>query len=131
MIGFNVRTIDETKNVKTAADRAVYKSLGHAAASIRKTARGLIVTSAEPAAPGEPVHTRHRRLPNAIVYDVSRDRQYAIIGPARSFAGPVGGAHEHGGEFRGQRYEPRPFMGPAMTQNSERFARSWSASIGP
>lgn len=129
MIGFNVRTIDETKNVKTAADRAAYKNLGHAAASIRKTASGLIVRSTDPAEAGQPVHTRRRLLPNAILFAATKD--YAVVGPAYSKAGPAGQPHEHGGTFRGRRYEPRPFMGPAQTQNNERFARSWGASIGP
>jgi hypothetical protein len=127
MIGFTFT--DETKTVKAAVDRAAYRNLGHAVASIRKTARGLIVKSPGPAAPGQPIHTRRRLIPNAILY--ASTKHSAVIGPAYSKAGPAGQPHEHGGTFRGQRYEARPFMGPAMKQNNDRFARSWSASVGP
>lgn len=131
MIETRVKTIDETSRVKKAADKAAYRNLGHAAASLRKTARSLIVRSDRPAQPGEPVHTRRGRIPNAILFYTEPTKQYAIIGPAASRAGPVAGAHEHGGEYRGGHFEPRPFMGPALEQTTERFARDWSASIGP
>lgn len=130
MIGFTFRHTDETAKVKKAANDASFKNLGHAAASIRLTARRSIKKSKTYAKVGEPVHTRDRRLPNAIVYDVSKDKQYAIVGPAFSLAGPVGGAHEHGGAFRGRAYGKRSFMAPSLESNTIRFATSFSGSIG-
>jgi hypothetical protein len=130
MIGFSFRHTDETSRVKKAANDASFRNLGHAAASIRLTARRLIKKSKSYAAAGEPVRTRDRRLPNAIVYDVSKNKQYAIVGPAYSLAGPVGGAHEHGGMFRRRRYDKRSFMAPSLDRNTLRFATSFGGSIG-
>jgi hypothetical protein len=39
-----------------------------------------------------------------------------VVGPSANLIGTVGAAFEHEGKktFRGQEYDPRPFMGPAL-----------------
>ena len=58
------------------------------------------------------------------------DKQGGVIGPTASVAGQVGGAHEFGGQFRGDQYPERPFMFPALERALPRFAGQWKGSIG-
>ena len=130
MIGIAVQIVDRLARVKAAADKAGYRNLGHAAASLRKTAALSIERSDEPSAPGEPPHTRRGQLPRAIRFDVDRTRQEAVIGPRASVVGEAGAAHEFGEEFRGTDYDERPYMGPALDVSLDRFASDWAGSIG-
>ena len=52
-----------------------------------------------------------------------------IARPSHEIAGPVGMAHEFGGEFRGDEYPPRPFMGPALEKVKPGLPRFWSGSV--
>lgn len=148
MIGIKVKVEDNTKAVQKAADKAGFRNLAHAAASLRKDARASIqrapaqqrtraksrgghkVRRARHAAsrPGTPPHTQRGQLPNAIVFDVAP--KSVVIGPRRSVVGESAGAHEFGGEFKGADYPDRPFMGPALERAAPRFAGSFAGSIG-
>lgn len=64
----------------------------------------------------------------ALRFAVSKEG--AIIGPRASVVGEAGQAHEFGGEFRGGEFPARPFMAPALENNLDRFAGTWSGSIG-
>ena len=142
MIGLDFKLeSDATKQVTQAADKATFKNLGHAASSIRKSAIESIKPEEGPSAPGTPPHTHTQRvtkkgkvakghLPRAIVYDVDKARQEAVIGPRASVVGESGAAHELGEEFHGDDYPERPFMGPALEANAPRFADEYAGSIG-
>ncbi len=132
---------DTTKRVTDAADKATFKNLGHAASSIRKSAIESIKPEEGPSAPGTPPHTHTQRvtkrgkvakghLPRAIVYDVDKARQEAVIGPRASVGGECGAAPELGEEFHGDDYPERPFMGPALEANAPRLADEYAGSIG-
>jgi len=124
-MGMTGRTIDETHKVREAAERATFKNLGHAAAAIRKTAARSIETSPEPSLPGEPPHTRRgNRIRRSLRY-AREGKERAVIGPLESIMGIGGERLEEGTEF-----EARPFMGPALEENLDRFASGWGASIG-
>lgn len=148
MIGANVKITDETHKVVQAVERAKYRSLNHAAASIRKEAiasiktapkaerrrarrrGGKIVARARHAAspPGTPPYTQRGQMRRAIVYHATKTE--AVIGPRRSIVGTAGKAHELGGRYKDQTYPKRPFMGPATVKNLDRFAASFSGSLG-
>ena len=130
MISLAVQIVDQVSRVQKAADTAGYRNLGHAAASLRKTAVASIERSDEPSDPGEPPHTRRGQLPRAIRFDVDRTKQEAVIGPRASVVGEAGAAHEFGEEFRGTDYDERPYMGPALDVSLDRFASDWAGSIG-
>jgi hypothetical protein len=141
MIGLSVQTEDNTKRVADAAEKATFRNVGHAAAAIRNDAIESILPSDEPSAPGSPPHTRSagigkngkvRRgvLQKAIVFHQDFAAQMAIVGPRFSVAGESGEAHEFGGEFRGQDYPERSFMGTALDRKRARFASSFEGSIG-
>lgn len=131
MIGITGRIIDKTRDVKRAADQASFRNLGHAAASVRRTAMRSLKRSAKPSAEGSPPHTRGKReLPRAIFYAADRDGLEAITGPIASRVGTVGEAHEFGKEYMGQDFQERPFMGPALEQEADRMPSYWASSVG-
>jgi hypothetical protein len=132
---------DSTKRVLDAADKAAFKNLGHAASAIRKTAIESIKPAEGPSPPGTPPHThtagvtkkgklKKGHLPRAIVYDVDKAKQEAVVGPRASVVGESGAAHELGEEFRGDDYPERPYMSPALEANAPRFADEYAGSIG-
>ena len=130
MIGVSVKTIDNTRAVVAASDKAAFRNFGHAAARISKDAKASIITSDEPSEPGDPPHTRAQSGHNlrvAIRYDATK--QDAVIGPRASVIGEVGRLHEFGGIRGSQHFPERPFMRPALEANLSRFAREWEGSI--
>ncbi|MGE4157613.1 MAG: hypothetical protein AB7F75_00785 [Planctomycetota bacterium] len=129
MIGLKVRTVDRTDRVKKKAKDASFKSLGHAGAAIRLTARRSIRKGAKESSPGTPPHTRKGQLKRAIVYAVEKREERAVIGPEHAVVGLSAMAHEFGGRFRGDRYDKRPFMGPALMKVKDRLPRKWAGSV--
>lgn len=115
-------------NVAKAAALAEFRSLGHAAATIRRDAAQSIDRSANPSEPGEPPHTRRGQLKRAFRFDVSEES--AVVGPMLSMVGESAAAHEFGEEYKGQSFPERPFMAPALDRALPRFLRDWQGSIG-
>lgn len=105
------------------------RSLGHAGAAIRLTARRSIRRSKEASPPGEPPHTRFGQLKRSLRYSVEKARQRVLIGPTYSFVGRSATAHEFGGRYMGQQYPKRPLMGPALMKIKDRLPRMWAGSI--
>lgn len=128
MISLLVKTIDTMSRVASSASKAAFRNFGHAAASISKRAKASIRQSSEPSPPGSPPHTRRGQLRRAIRFHANHHG--AVIGPAYSVAGESGRAHEMGGWYRGQEFDERPFMQPAMSAEMSRFRDDWHGSIG-
>lgn len=121
MIGLRTKTKMAPRKVKKASDTSTFKSLGHAAASLRLIAARSIRKRKTPAKAGAIVHTQTKKLPRSIKYDVNEDG--AIIGTDKAAIGLAGEAHEHGKRFRGTPYEARPFMRPALEKIRPRLPR--------
>lgn len=139
MIGLSVKYVDHTERVAKAARQATYRLVDKAAFKIRETAIGSIQPGEGPSPVGKPPHThtqkrtkkgkvRKGRLPKAIVYQSSRGE--AVIGPAFSLIGDVGGTHEHGSVRFGVDYPARSFMGPALDKNLNDLGSSFQGAIG-
>lgn len=115
------------KRLETAA----FKSFAHAAAAIRKDARGSIRRLATPAPPGKPIHTRTGKggglAKRAILYKASKTG--AVIGFSASIIDEGMEVHEHGGTRGGVQFPPRPVMFPALMRNLARFHREWRGAI--
>lgn len=111
------------------AASATFRNLGHAAASIRKTAVASIVRRKGPSSAGKPPHTRRGHLRRAIRFDVTKSKQSAVIGPMASVVGESASAHEFGRVYKGTKFPERPFMGPSMISNLDRMAADWAGSI--
>lgn len=134
-----VKYVDQTERVAKAARRATYRLVDKAAFKVRETAVGSIQPGEGPSPAGSPPHThtqkitkkgkvRKGRLPKAIVY--KSERGNAVIGPAFSLIGDVGGTHEHGTDRFGDEYPARPFMVPARDENLNEFGSSFAGQIG-
>lgn len=119
--------IDHTKRVREAAEKAARRMFAKAAFRIFRDAQSSIERSATPSAPGTPPHTRRGQLKRAIRYDATKDG--AVIGPLASMVGEAGAAHEFGGGFRGQDYPERPYMGPALDRELDKFAGEFRGAI--
>lgn len=127
----DVKIVKRFDLVKEVTDEAVFGGFSRASFVIAKVAKSLIrnrgVTG--PSVPGQPVRSRYGLFRQAIKYYVDKQTQEAIIGPVKSRVGPnAARLHEHGGIFRGQSFEPRPFMFPALDQVSRRLPSVWKTS---
>jgi hypothetical protein len=149
MFGLHIKFVDGTAKVIKASDKAAFRNMGHAAASIRITAiesveftREIVgyytamtrkgprtITIYRPSEPGTPVHSHHSRMffRQAIRFDVSKTD--AVVGPAESIIGDIMSAHEFGKEYKGFDYDPRPVLAPALEANLDRFVAEWKHSI--
>lgn len=120
-----------TKNfgkVKKVVDNSIITSFSRAAFAIRSTAMRSIRkrVGGEPSPKGQPPRTRFGRLKKSILYSVDKTRQEAVIGPARSKIGPnAARLHEHGGFYKGQTFDARPFMEPALKEVAPRLPSIW------
>jgi hypothetical protein len=129
MFGMKCRSRFDVRKVRKKADTGTFKSLNHAAAAIRLTARRSIRRSPKKSASGKPPHTRRGLLKRALLYNVDKSRMRAVIGPAYSIAGRSGSAHEFGGKYYGRKYPRRSFMGPTLRKQAHRVPRMWANSI--
>jgi len=159
MLAVNTRIIDESQRVVAAAERAGFKNLGHAIATVRKVAQASIKPRPKVAStktkktkrdkrgrflkgsgkknkrrmqiaspPGTPPFTGRGLIRRAIRF--WHDKESAIAGTLYSMIGTAGKPHEDGGPYKGQHYDQRAFMGPALNSESDRFALSFTGSIG-
>ena len=120
----------DTTAIVDAAEKAAYRNIGHALASIRKTAIASVVKSKKPSAVGTPIHTRAGFAKRSIGYSRS-DKWGGYAGFDYKRIGTAMSVHEHGGRRKRTTYPKRPTMLPALLSNLDRFAASWKYSIGP
>jgi hypothetical protein len=129
MVGMTIHTRDDVPKVLCQLRRVNIESLGHAGGAVRLAARRSIRRSPKSSLPGTPPHTRRGQLRRAILYAVERHQQRVVIGPAYDIVGRSPMAHEFGGRFRHERYDRRPFMGPALEKIKDRLPRMWGTSV--
>ncbi len=129
MFGMKGKSWFDPEYVQRKANQGCFKSLNHAAAAIRITARRSIRRNRKESPVGTPPHTRRGQLKRGLLYNVDRAKLTAVIGPAYTFVGKSGSAHELGGEYFGRKYPARPFMGPALQANLHRVAQMWRDSV--
>ena len=130
MIGATTTASMDTTAIERAAEKAAYRNIGHALASIRKAAIASIVKSKKPSAVGTPIHTRAGFARRSIGY-TRKDNWGGYAGFDYRKIGTAMSVHEHGGRRKKQTYQKRPTMLPALLSNLDRFAASWKYSIGP
>lgn len=129
MVGAKAKTKFDAKKISAAARRGNITSLGHAGAAIRLQARHSIRKSKKPSTKGTPPNTRKGRMRNAIKYALTSGKQSVVIGPDYDVAADSGSAHEFGGRFRKEKYDKRPFMGPALEKVKDRLPPMWAGSV--
>jgi len=121
MIDLKVTTTFNRRKVQDPMRRQVLRGLGHFAAYVRTAARSLIRRRKGPSKAGSPPHTHGGRLKQAVLYFVDRGRQEAIVGPSHRIVGIAGAEQEHGGRYREETFEARPFMAPALERSAPKF----------
>ncbi|MDD5699445.1 MAG: hypothetical protein PHH77_12595 [Victivallaceae bacterium] len=129
MIRMRGRSRFDARKVRKKAETGTFRSLNHAAAAIRLTARRSIRRSPKESTAGTPPHTRRGLLKRSLLYNVDKAKMTAVIGPAYSIAGRSGSAHEFGGKYYGRKYPKREYMGPALRTNERRLPKLWADSI--
>lgn len=109
---------NHAKHVAKLAYQGLRQAVTKGAAYVMTVARNRIKRGDKPGPPGGPVRTKRGAFKKAIVFALETaegdSTQRAVIGPSALFVGPVGKAHEFGGEFRGDQFPARPNMGPAL-----------------
>lgn len=154
MFGAKISMTPMPKAVQRATDKGAYKTLRHAAASVRKSAIESMIERKGPSPPGTPPHRHTGRLARSILY--AQDEEGWFVGPSYSKV-KIGGRPpwlaqmlEHGGTFtrrkkrtsrgrpkKGEQPQPmqtvtypaRPFMQPTLQRNLARFHRDWKGAI--
>lgn len=128
MIGFNVPQIEfRPDRVEREQERTIQRVMFRIGGIVRATASRSIRRNrtGKPSPAGKPPRTRNGLLRRAIRFKAEPSRRRVVIGPSGRIAGPVGGAHELGGRFRGERFDARPFMRPAVERNVEKIRELW------
>lgn len=131
MIGVTVKTEPKFDRVQEAVDEATFTNLRRAGFAISNDAKDSILTSPEASDPGSPPTTRGKgrnNLRSAIFVDATAEE--IIIGPRFSYVGDSAEAHEFGKSRKGDDFDERSFMGPALAANIPRFADDWQGSVG-
>ena len=129
MIGMRSHAHFDVKRLKDKARKGTFRSLAHAGAVVRLTARRGIKKKPRASAAGKPPHTRRGQLKRALLYKVEKEGLRVVIGPTYSMVGLSGHAHEFGGKYRRENYPKRPFMGPALSKVASRIPKIWQSSI--
>jgi len=125
MIGFKGgKYLDEGEKIAKAVRKAGWDAVRRLGFLIRAKAQAEVEVSDKPSLPGEPPHTRNKRLPRSILYGTPDEGPPSVIaGPAKNLIGTLGGPLEAGGPSLVQNAHPhkppaeiaaRPFMGPAL-----------------
>lgn len=135
MIGIAFAYQDATRLVVVELAKAEFRSLNHAAASIRKDMQASLQVAPGPSQPGKPPHAHKRKrggknIKQSILFAVDKQAELAVIGPSAQFVGDVGGVHERGGSRKADRFQPRPFAGPALERQLDRLPAGFAGSIG-
>jgi hypothetical protein len=119
----------ERRKVRRRVAEGSIRSLGHAGAALRLTARRSIRRSSKASRPGRPPHTRRGQLKRALRYAVEKSHERVLIGPTYTVVGRSAAAHEFGGRYKRQVYPKRPLMGPALEKIRSRLPRMWANSV--
>jgi len=129
VISSQVKTRSDIPKLLRKARRSRIESIGRGAAVVRLTASRSIRKRKKPSAAGRPPHTKRGQLRRGIRFAVDRSAGSAVIGPSVKAVGTSGAAHEFGGRYKGEQFDRRPFMGPALEKTADRLPKFWQASI--
>lgn len=103
MIRLSVRTQFDARKLERKTQSATFRSLGHAGAAIRLTARRSIRRRKKPSQPGSPPHTQTGHMKRVFRYEIASNKTEVLIGPVNEFAGTIWNLHEFGGRAKGRR----------------------------
>jgi hypothetical protein len=153
MIGAATKFENRAKRVTDAKNKAAFRNVRHALASIRRDAQASMKEAPGPSKPGTPPHVHKGNLRRSIRFAVTDEKAgEGIVGPSEQVVGIRGyvlefagtrltsAARGAGGKFKkgaqrrakapsGAKWA-RPFMAPALERAVVRMANDWRSSIG-
>ena len=91
------------EQLKRKTQQGTFRSLGHAGAAIRLTAKRSIRRRKKSSSPGSPPHTQTGRLKRSIRYEIDRSQPNIVVGPVNEIAGRLWNLHEFGGVAKRRR----------------------------
>lgn len=145
--------------VMAAVDKARRRALSRSGAYIRTAARSSIRPRKSYSQPGQPPHSHEGSLRNLILFGYDAASDSVVVGPVGFRRSTVPNLLEFGGKVRNTRrrvirvgqpgrnekgqfvlgktieagqtlkYEPRPFMNPAMVKSKDQLPKAWKNSI--
>ena len=125
MIYASVKTIWEGEKVKKHLADTTFKSINHAAATLRLIVRRSILRRKGASRAGTPPNTRGRLRESIMYYATRSPNIYAIIGPSFNFVGISAVPHEFSGMYKGERFPKRAFMWPGAEKIIPRLPAEW------
>lgn len=148
VVKVKIRTDFRRQAVRRAVKKANFNSMGRAGAFTRQIMRRSIrrrKKGGKPSAPGQPPKSTGP-LREAILFEVSPQRDDVAIGPTFGGFGKLGQLHEEGGtaivkEFTTskdgritsrkvkRKYPKRPFAQPALDKARPRLPKLWANSV--
>lgn len=148
VIGVKVTTDFRRRALRKAGKDANFNSLGRAGAFIRQIMRRSIrrrKRGGDPSLPGKPPKSEGP-LRDAILFEVSQQKDDVAIGPTFGGFGKLGAIHEEGGSEMAKvftkspdgritsktvrkEYPARPFAAPALEKARPRLQRFWANSV--
>lgn len=129
MVSMKVKTRDDIPRVLRAAKRANIDSITRAAAYTRTVIKRKIGRRKSPRAKGQAMTSRTGRATKSIVFAADKQNQTAIIGPTHRVVGRSLSAHEHGGKFKGDKFDKRPFAQPGLEAATPKLDSFWRGSL--
>ncbi|MBK8915048.1 MAG: hypothetical protein IPM64_10700 [Phycisphaerales bacterium] len=142
MLDFAIKDLFfDRRTVVRAVDKAKRAVLSKAGAFIRTTAKHSIRTRKGSAPPGKPPHSHEGSLRRLIFFGYDRGSDSVVVGPVGFRTSTAPNVLEFGSQAtlvrrrRGRlvrqraRYEPRPFMGPALQKEAPKLPKLWAGSV--
>lgn len=116
--------------VEKAVGKANKQNLSKAGAFVRTAARDLIRKRKRISRPGEPPSSHEGSLRRLILFAFD-GKESVVIGPKLfKNQNPTGPSLlEFGGRLGKNVYQPRPFMGPALEREADKFPDLWANSV--
>lgn len=123
----------DRQKVIDAMDAASKIALSKAGAFIRTTAQRSMPKRKKSAAPGKPPSSHQGNLRKLIYFSYDPRSKSVVVGPTKFNDGTVphlmefGGTAKvtHKGKSQTAKYQPHPFMGPALTKEQANLPARW------
>lgn len=132
----------DREKVLKAAERGQRKALSKFGAFVRRRARSSMRKRKKGhSQPGQPPFVKKGQLKKLLFFGYDPLTKSVVVGPAAIGKSPVPKTHEFGGKLTVRRkvsgkrvgvmvrYEPRPFMAPALAAELPKFADQFRGSI--
>ncbi len=134
--GMRIRSTFSPRPVMSAMDRATRRVLSRFGAFVRQTARRSIRKRKRSARAGQPPSSHVGTLKRLIFFAYDRGRESVVVGPTRARKGQARTLEEggmtrrrQGGRLQILRYQPHPYMKPALDNERPKLPQMWRNAV--